>query len=983
MRDMVKMAQTVHAKIKSPDQSLARPHEFKSPVDGITSVLERLRRHEHRKPWAERVQEAESKLSQNEESCGEAQKALHLEQVKKEIHRAIEHVGQGAEALLSDECASALQSAAGEFAKVGVAFEWIAELKTEPVLGLASLVAEQPAASLYEIYEIVEESARKSALRMGTAGLAFSGGGIRSATFNLGFLQGAAALGLLKQFDYLSTVSGGGYIGAWFAAWVLREGGRESNQPSELDFIRGLAALSAAETRINDEVPRSPHTAGDQQAPAATPRENSIEAKAPLQKLCELRLMSSVKDVSDVPKRRKDLVIVADVANVLQFRMFDGAGGVVVDIDETRLLEQKEQIKKLREHLASLWRRKRLTASEKGQVIAAVTSIVEPTVQKRYDDEVAVKRQRTSQALQNVQKQLSSSRACQATAVRRWAWPAGNPPLPPKPTLEDEPEPVHHLREHSNYLSPRLGLWSLDTWTMVSVYLRNLFLNQFIVLPMLLVVVTVPRLFLLLFTGLTSGSTFTLARGWLGWLVQATAVAVALAVLTAPQLLDFFAQRVVKWLHRWKAKMATLLLLALGEAMLARVSMTVAQRWRGPFPPKAAWRIAALVGSLSSRNPAATDLMGFLLAVVLTAVIAPLINRSRDDNGELWVAQGPYQRIKAWTTLAIVVVGIESLAVCAVTLVLDLFEYFMEWATGDRDLLTADRFLFLVTLYMAWLGFRGTYETVAQIRKSRRLPAVASSHDGAPLDLAKLKWRMRRIIIYLTTVSFGVSLFFGRPGKPFFACPLPVLGDWFDPAKVNWFGMGKFWAAVCFGAFVGLMRLLSSLSINLWDRSLMSARTAFLRAHSGFSSGLISGAGLAAALSWLNLVATVQTHETTGVQPDGPGRDHDVVRPRARDDRHRCGFGDRGRLDRRLRRGGHARVAGEPRRLLLDAWRAVDGALRAIDIRPALLVVGWGLGCLRRGGRVGGHFSRGHAGGPERKDRRRRAQEEPTRVPCP
>jgi Patatin-like phospholipase len=48
----------------------------------------------------------------------------------------------------------------------------------------------------------------------GAAGLAFSGGGIRSATFNLGILQVLAKRGLLKWFDYLSTVSGGGYIGS-------------------------------------------------------------------------------------------------------------------------------------------------------------------------------------------------------------------------------------------------------------------------------------------------------------------------------------------------------------------------------------------------------------------------------------------------------------------------------------------------------------------------------------------------------------------------------------------------------------------------------------------------------------------------------------------------------------------------------------------------------------------------------------------------
>lgn len=63
-------------------------------------------------------------------------------------------------------------------------------------------------------------------------GLALSGGGIRSATFALGVLQSLAkdrsrsapasgqkkALPLLARFDYLSTVSGGGYVGAFLSA---------------------------------------------------------------------------------------------------------------------------------------------------------------------------------------------------------------------------------------------------------------------------------------------------------------------------------------------------------------------------------------------------------------------------------------------------------------------------------------------------------------------------------------------------------------------------------------------------------------------------------------------------------------------------------------------------------------------------------------------------------------------------------------------
>src|SRR6266567_2861439 len=50
--------------------------------------------------------------------------------------------------------------------------------------------------------------------------LCFSGGGIRSATFGLGILQGLARCGLLGKFHYLSTVSGGGYIGSWLSAWI-------------------------------------------------------------------------------------------------------------------------------------------------------------------------------------------------------------------------------------------------------------------------------------------------------------------------------------------------------------------------------------------------------------------------------------------------------------------------------------------------------------------------------------------------------------------------------------------------------------------------------------------------------------------------------------------------------------------------------------------------------------------------------------------
>jgi len=153
---------------------------------------------------------------------------------------------------------------------------------------------------------------RRQALDEDLVGLALSGGGIRSATFCLGFLQALAEFRLLSRFDYLSTVSGGGYIGGWLAAWIKREG--------------------------------------------------------------EVR---------------------------------------------------------------------------------------------------------------NVERQLCPNRIDEARA-KRWRGPQR--PLPDDseelrgPVLDAEPEPIHHLRDFSNYLAPRPGVFSADGWVLIAVYLRNLLLNQFVLL---------------------------------------------------------------------------------------------------------------------------------------------------------------------------------------------------------------------------------------------------------------------------------------------------------------------------------------------------------------------------------------------------------------------------------------------------------------------------------------------------------------------
>jgi hypothetical protein len=73
--------------------------------------------------------------------------------------------------------------------------------------------------------------------------LCLSGGGIRSATFCLGVLQALAQKGLLDKFHDLSTVSGGGYIGSWLAAWIARE-------QSQAKVVQQLANSGRAEDPV-------------------------------------------------------------------------------------------------------------------------------------------------------------------------------------------------------------------------------------------------------------------------------------------------------------------------------------------------------------------------------------------------------------------------------------------------------------------------------------------------------------------------------------------------------------------------------------------------------------------------------------------------------------------------------------------------------------------------------------------------------------
>ena len=72
-------------------------------------------------------------------------------------------------------------------------------------------------------------------------GIALSGGGIRSATFSLGVLQALARHDVLQYIDYVSTVSGGGYIGLGLTWWLAgKSGSKETYGVDSTTFPYGI-----------------------------------------------------------------------------------------------------------------------------------------------------------------------------------------------------------------------------------------------------------------------------------------------------------------------------------------------------------------------------------------------------------------------------------------------------------------------------------------------------------------------------------------------------------------------------------------------------------------------------------------------------------------------------------------------------------------------------------------------------------------------
>ena len=735
----------------------------------------------------------------------------------------------------SQEFTSALKRAADQFDMIIFAYKELAQLDEATKAAFWRLIGSQSAASRYEIYDVLEDGARKGALRLGTIGLAFSGGGIRSATFNLGFLQGMASLGLLKQFDYISTVSGGGYIGAWFAAWVRREAGH-TDEPKA---ITESDVDSYSDTRINEFVANLPTAFID-------PRLR--EATAKIRADVKARLEQELPTKLDANGGRKDLNG-ADPP-----RIPDEA-----DIDRESASLIAQELERIQEEA-----RKLVTPAYIIKQVQQNRERIRNTAKLELDQEreknIRAKRRRTAQAMANVEKQLNSRRDVQRQAERRWVSPDeisdGREATTASPSLlrrvvDEEPEPVYHLRAYSNYLAPRVGLLSADTWTMFSVYLRNLLLNQFILLPMMLAAVAVPRLLLLFFGRSSSGA----PRPWLEQSEMCRAfsvwVAALLAVLVLPKPLDVLALGIAKRVGKRVSVFAILAPVVAGLMAMGRGFTAYGLSWLYQFTHPG----AALPSWIQWLKDKPWTCAG---AILLTLIPAAALLRQR-----VGALAGRYvsrlsTRVKGWMLLLLVIQGLATLSGW-------LLPWVFEAALTATDVLTSDIAILFATFWLTCFASHSMYSWVSQIRKIRQ-PVAAKPVNSRARSSPPFPNLWTHIIIPFTLSSFGVSLLFSQPNQPYFVCPVPGVGDWFKPA--TW-GDRTYMPAILFGLLVGLIRLGMYLIIETKDRrnetkdrsNPLSRREMWARGASAFAAGLVSCTALAAVLSWLNGQFVTQSGE--------------------------------------------------------------------------------------------------------------------------
>ncbi len=250
-------------------------------------------------------------------------------------------------------------------------------------------------------------------------GLAFSGGGIRSATFGLGVLEALKNQNLLKKIDYLSTVSGGGYIGAWLSANCKRA--------TDCDI---RVCLTNNEIKKNEII-------------------NQFKTEFSSKKNAYALLVIGIESES------QQEWTVAGFNDDNQFK--------TVHIDENHKLAKELKNRPVLNN-----------ANDK------ILNSLKKVLPKNIDKITSIDLNADDINKYKIIELASSS--INKTAPSHWLTKQA-----------DWKKSIHHLRRNSNYLSPKVGFFSADMWTMATIWLRNTLLVQLLLILAVACLLILPR----------------------------------------------------------------------------------------------------------------------------------------------------------------------------------------------------------------------------------------------------------------------------------------------------------------------------------------------------------------------------------------------------------------------------------------------------------------------------------------------------------
>ena len=124
-----------------------------------------------------------------------------------------------------------------------------------PDVFLAECRALDPSFEIPNVAQPTVADLNQTVFARGHAALCLSGGGIRSASFAVGVIQALTGRGVIGKFHYLSTVSGGGFAGAWLTSWLHRATPRgpdpASGTPAEVaELVAARGGFNQMEQQI-------------------------------------------------------------------------------------------------------------------------------------------------------------------------------------------------------------------------------------------------------------------------------------------------------------------------------------------------------------------------------------------------------------------------------------------------------------------------------------------------------------------------------------------------------------------------------------------------------------------------------------------------------------------------------------------------------------------------------------------------------------